>query len=111
MTQPSNPAATDRLTFSGLLRLIESDVELAAQRKRDLASSLKSFARLLDIDIERSVAGIAPYRDRLDRFDPVVAGISRKRWANIRSDVMAVFKRYGIRQGARPAPSDLSDDW
>jgi integrase len=111
MTQPNSQVATSRLTFAGLLQLIESDIELAAQRKRDLASSLKSFARRLEIDMERSVAGIAPYRDRLDRFDPEAAGVSRKRWANIRSDVMAGFKRYGIRQGARQAPSDLTDDW
>jgi hypothetical protein len=111
MTKPNSQIATDRLTLAGLLQLIEFDAELSPRRKRDLASSLKSFARLLDLDMERSVAGIAPYRDRLDRFDPGVAGISRKRWANIRSDVMAVFDRYGIRRGGRPAPSDLSGDW
>ena len=111
MTKPNGHVAADRLTFAGLLQLIEFDAELAARRRRDLASSVKSFARLLGIDMERSTAGIAPYRDRLDRFDPAVAGVSRKRWANIRSDVMTAFKRYGIRQGARPAPSDLRDDW
>jgi integrase len=111
MTKPNSHVAADRLTFAGLLQLIEFDAELAVRRKRDFTSSLKSFARLLEIDMERSVAGIAPYRDRLDRFDPVVAGVSPKRWANIRSDTMAVFRRYGIRQGSRPAPSDLTNDW
>src|SRR5262249_40592331 len=111
MTKLDKSVADGRLTFAGLLRLIQFDVDLSPTRKRDLASSVKVFARLLDIDVERSVAGIAPYRDRLNRFDPEVAGVSRKRWANIRSDVMAAFKRYGLRRGLRPAPGDLNPDW
>ena len=100
-----------RLSFAGLLRWIEFDVDLSPKRKRDLTSSLRSFCRLLDINLEHSTAGIAPYRDKLNIFDPAIAGISRKRWSNIRSDVSAAFSRYSIRQGARPAPSDLSPDW
>jgi hypothetical protein len=101
----------DRLTFAGLVRLIKFEMDLSPKRKRDLTSSLRSFCRLLDVSLEHSMAGIAPYRDKLNRFDPTAAGISHKRWSNIRSDVMACLGRYNIRQGALPAPSDLSPDW
>jgi hypothetical protein len=52
----------DRLTFVGLLRLIETDAELLARRKRDLMSNLRSFARLLEIDMERSRPASFPSR-------------------------------------------------
>jgi len=109
--KPTIQLDAERLTFVGLLRLIETDADLPTRRKRDLMSNLRSFARLLEIDMEHSLAGIAPYRERLDGFDPVAAGVTSKRWANVRSDVTAALDRYGIRKGERPTPSDLIAAW
>ena len=80
-------------------------------RKRDLRSAVMSFAKLVD----RPPAGIpldlAAIRKRLDSIEPPWAKISRKRWANVRSDLVAAIHASELRSMLKTAEIKLDDTW
>jgi hypothetical protein len=82
-------------TFAGLLERVQNDPGLAVQRRADLRSALRSFARLMGQEPTMMPALPALYRRRLKELHPAVTGLSAKRLANIKADVMLCLRRYG----------------
>ncbi len=110
---PRDPAERHQLeatTFANLLDRVRGDTGLSANRRRDLASAIRTFVRLLDLDPAHAEAGIKPHRAKIQKFYPASAGISRKRWSNIRSDLGFALDRYRVKY-RRPSPRDLSPAW
>src|SRR5712691_5923473 len=107
----SLPHTTTGITLAGLIARIQTDDGLPAIRQRDLISAVRSFARLLELDLAHAAAGLAPHRARLRRFVPEAAGIGRKRWSNIRSELSSAFDRYGIQDRRPRGPRQLSPAW
>lgn len=91
-----NPFIDRRVpTFADLLERVREDRTLAANRRADLRSALKAFARLMGQDPAMMPALPAVYRPRLRRIVAANADFSAKRLANIRSDVLFCLRRYG----------------
>jgi integrase len=89
---------------------IGADTQLPASRRAALASALRTMARLLGQDPQAMPAMPGIYRIRIARLTPAGTGLSTKRLANIRSDVLYALRRYGVitRRCALPA---LSPAW
>ena len=67
------------------------------RRKRDLRSAVTSFAKLRDQPPAAIPLDLADIRRTLDGMVPARAKISRKRWANLRSDLAAAIEASGLR--------------
>ena len=93
-----------------VIQRIGEDKELSPQRRAALASALRSMARLLGQDPVVMPAMPGTYRSRVARLTPGGTGLSAKRLANIRSDVLYALRRYGVltRRCALPG---LSPSW
>ena len=93
-----------------VIQRIGEDKQLSAPRRAALASALRTMARLLGQDPQAMPAMPGIYRSRIARLTPAGTGLSAKRLANIRSDVLYALRRYGIitRRCALPA---LSPPW
>jgi integrase len=91
----------DRITAGGL-----SD-----SRKRDLRSAVVSYGKLVGRAPAAVPLDLAAIRTTLDGMVPAQAKVSRKRWANLRSDLAAAFDASGLRPMLRTADVELDGDW
>ncbi len=66
-------------------------------RKRDLRSAVVTYAKLTDRRPAAIPLDLADIRETLDGMVPAQAKVSRKRWANLRSDLAAAFDASGLR--------------
>ena len=84
---------------------------LPETRKRDLRSAVVTFGKLMDrapASIPLDLAGI---RAALDAMVPAQAKVSRKRWANLRSDLAAAIEVAGLRPMLKTAGVALDEPW
>src|SRR5512139_423546 len=84
---------------------------LSDSRKRDLRSALSSYGRLLDTPLAEIALDLATIRRSLDQMMPAQAKISRKRWANLRSDLAAAIAASGLHPMLQTAGLDLNASW
>jgi hypothetical protein len=79
-----------------VLAAVERKAKLTATRRRDLASGVRRIAGLLGNEPEAIPVDMAAISARLAAVNPVTVGITRKRFANIRSDFLAAVKAAGL---------------
>ena len=80
----------------GVLAALERKGKLTPTRWRDLVSAVKRVAILLGNEPEAIPFDMAAISARLAGVNPVAAGITSKRLANIRSDFLAAAKASGV---------------
>lgn len=92
-------------------RLEQADLKLAPNRRRDLISSLRCAARLMGRS--PSEVSIAPrsLRAALQKIHPAQANISKKRWANVKSDLRRALTVAGITGSDARADIPFSANW
>jgi integrase len=73
-----------RITFSDIISLINNS-NLSKAKKQDMASALRTIAKVLGVEPSELIADPGLLRRRLDLVSPEAHGLSRRRWANIRS--------------------------
>jgi integrase len=88
-----------------------SDDGVVDSRKRDLRSAVASFARLVDKPPGLIPLDLAAIRNALDGAVPAQAGMSAKRWANLRSDLSAATAASGLRPILKTAKLELTGPW
>src|SRR4051812_33364163 len=84
---------------------------LSDTRKRDLRSAVVTYSKLVDRAPVAVPLDLADIRTTLDGMVPVQAKVSRKRWANLRSDLAAAFDASGLRPMLRTADVGLDGEW
>jgi hypothetical protein len=85
--------------------------ELGVTRKRDLRSAVITYAKLVDQRPAAVPLDLADIRRTLDGMVPIAAKVSRKRWANLRSDLAAAFDASGLRPMLKTAQIELDNEW
>lgn len=90
------PRLQQDATMQDLLDRIIADPDLADGRRRNVATSIRKFVALLDLDLTMP-ANFRVFRDHLSRFHVGKAGMTKQRWQNIRADVSFALKRYDAR--------------
>jgi hypothetical protein len=107
---PPTPATAAPATLQDVIdRLVGGS--LPDTRKRDLRSAVVSYAKLMDRLAAAIPLDLADIRRTLDGMVPAQAKVSRKRWANLRSDLAAAFDASGLRPMLRTAGVQLAGDW
>jgi integrase len=84
---------------------------LPETRKRDLLSAVATFAKLTGRRPADIPLDLADIRQTLDRMVPAQAKVSRKRWANLRSDLAAAIDASCLLPMLKTAGVELTDDW
>jgi hypothetical protein len=100
----------DTVSLADLLTRIGSDSELSERRRRDLRSSLRTLARTVGRDPGAIEADFAVLQRLTRDIHSRQAGVSPKRWSNIRSDIAFAVRRYRLRQPLRIA-RHLTSAW
>ena len=106
---PPPPAAP--VTLQTVLDRLAGDDGLSDTRKRDLRSAVTSFAKLKGQPPAAIPLDLADIRRTLDGMVPAQAKVSRKRWANLRSDLAAAFDASGLRPMLKTADLRLDQVW
>jgi len=88
--------AVGALTMDDLIAKIVRDPELTAVRRRNVASSIRRFCDVLQLDPAGTPANFSTFRAGLVGFHPLSVGVQKKRWQTIRSDVTFALKYAGV---------------
>jgi integrase len=107
----SNVANARPVTLQTVLDRLADHPTLSESRKRDLRSAVSNFAKLRAQPPAVIRLDLAQIRQSLDRMVPAWAKVSRKRWANIRSDLAAAIGASGLQPMLKTADVPLDDAW
>jgi len=111
MTHIANPfAAADAPTLFDVFRATEADKDITTARRRNVLSSLRRFAQVAGMELSFMPATPGYYRKKLADLHPAMAGITAKRLANIKADVLWAIKRSGVR-GSGKYLAPFLDAW
>ena len=97
------------MTLAAMLAALDRPGKLSATRLRDLTSAVKRVANLLGDEPAALPLDIASISARLKTINPLAAGMTAKRLANIRSDFLAAAKVCGVQPVA--GRKSLSPEW
>lgn len=114
MTSPVTKRSPKRLpveamTLAAMLAALDRPGELSATRLRDLRSAVKRVANLLGNEPAALPLDIAGISARLNTINPLAAGMTAKRLANIRSDFLAATRVCGVQPVT--GRKSLSPEW
>jgi integrase len=110
--KPQRPTTqADLATLASVLAVLERTSGLSGTRLRDLKSAVKRVAFLLGNEPAAIVLDLGAISVGLAAVNPVAAGLTAKRFANIRSDFLAAVKASGIGPVKTEAKLPLSPDW
>src|ERR1700733_5303681 len=107
----SLPQEAFLVSLQTVLDRLSSHPELTPARKRDMRSAVNCYAKLVDQPPAAIPLDLAAIRQKLDKIVPAWMKISRKRWANIRSDLAAAIDASGLRPMLITARIELAAPW
>jgi integrase len=99
----------EEMTLAAMLAALDRPGKLSATRLRDLRSAVKRVASLLGDEPAGLPLDIAGISARLNKINPLAAGMTAKRLANIRSDFLAAAKACGVQPVI--GRKSLSPEW
>jgi integrase len=111
MKANSPPPSAAPATMQAVLDRLARDGVLSDTRRRDLRSAITSFAKLRGQPPAAIPLDLADIRRTLDRMVPAQAQISRKRWANLRSDLARAIEASGMLPMLRTADLEVDEVW
>ena len=91
-----DPAAAPA-TLQSVIDRLAGNRDLPETRKRDLRSAVVTFGKLMGQAQALIPLDLASIRAALDAMVPAQAKVSRKRWANLRSDLASAIEAAGLR--------------
>ena len=87
------------MTLAEVLAALDRPGGLSGTRLRDLKSAVKRVAALLGNEPAAIALDMGAISAGLAAVNPVAAGLTAKRFANIRSDFLAAAKASGVQPG------------
>ncbi len=99
------------MTFAELIGAVETDLELASTRRRDVKSAITAFCRRLNVVSTDALASMAYVRKRIDGVHPKQIGLKPKRWQNVLSEVRFAVNRYGPKPIEKLRSDELVAPW
>lgn len=110
MSKRRGPPGPTQTTFTDVLLALETQ-KLSETRRRDLRSSIKRVAYLLDDDPAGIPLDLSAIGAKLATISPAAAGLTDKSLSNVRSNFMAAVKASGLKPVRRFAKTPLSAKW
>lgn len=98
-------------TMADIIAVVTGDDSIPVSRRRNLASSIRTFCKALGYEPSKVPANHAYFRERLKRFHPLEAAIKKKRWQTIISDLNAALTIAGITKGQTRGLAPIGKAW
>jgi hypothetical protein len=111
MKNEPRPPAGVPATLQDVIDRMVVDPGLSETRKRDLRSAVVTFAKLGDRTPAMIALDLAAIRTILAGMVAAEAKVSRKRWANVRSDLAAAIEASGLCPMLKTADIDMDQVW
>ena len=109
---PGDVAAVDPpASIADVLARLARDGDLSVRRRRDITSALNTILRTADRRAETVPATAAALREVFAHTLPANAGVTPRRWANLRSLALAGLAATGVPGIRRQHAADLSVPW
>jgi integrase len=105
-TGPAEPA-----TLQDVLDRLTNNTALSDSRRRDLRSAIVVYAKIVGETPAAIPMDLASIRKTLDGVVPLQAKVSRKRWANLRSDLAGAIAASGLQPMLKTFGVELDEDW
>jgi len=105
-TGPAEPA-----TLQDVLDRVGTNSALSDSRRRDLRSAIVVYAKVVGEAPAAIPMDLASIRKTLDGVVPLQAKVSRKRWANLRSDIAGAIAASGLQPMLKTFGVELDRDW
>jgi hypothetical protein len=86
-------------TLQDVLDLVGANPDLSETRRRDLRSAVVTYGKVTGEPLSTIPMDLVAMRRTLDGLVPMQVKVSRKRWANLRSDLAAAIAASGLRFG------------
>ncbi len=111
MKRVSLPKTNTKVSLQDVIDRIAGNPDLSEVRKRDLRSAVVTFAKLSEKAPAMLPLDLGVIRTTLDGMVPARAQISRKRWANLRSDLAAAFDASGLQPMLKTVGVAFAESW
>jgi integrase len=98
-------------TLQDVIHRLADNCSLSKTRRRDLRSAVVTFAKLRGAAPAAIPLDLAGIRATLDAKVPAEAQVSRKRWANLRSDLASAIEASGLRPMLKTTGVELNEAW
>jgi integrase len=109
--EPEERRSLSAVTIADVIARIRADEALTPRRRDDLCSALRTMARALNLDPSALPANPRVLRQKLSQLSPAAAGVSARRWKNLRSLVLAALKQAGIKTMPGRCCATLLAEW
>jgi integrase len=107
----SQRVAAAPITLKAVFDRVSAKTELSETRKRDLRSAVAIYGKIVDAPLAEIPLDLATIRKTLDGVVPLQAKVSRKRWANLRSDLAAAIAESDLIPMLKTSDLKLSKEW
>jgi integrase len=111
VSHTTRPPSGDTVSFGHVLERLNADGTLSPSRRRDLRSAVTTYAKLIERAPNSIPLDFREIRRTLDSMVPAAAKVSRKRWANLRSDLVAAIGASGLRPVLKTSNLPLDPAW
>ena len=111
MKHDTVPPTAAPATLQDVIDRLAGNPDLSDTRKRDLRSAVRTYGKLVERPLSAIPLDLADIRGTLERMVPAQAKVSRKRWANLRSDLVAAIAASGLRPMLRTARLEPDASW
>jgi integrase len=111
MNAPAIPRTAVPATLKDVVDRLIANPDLSDTRKRDLRSAVVTYGKLKDEVLSAIPLDLVAIRHTLDGMVPAQARVSRKRWANLRSDLAAALDASGLQPMLKTASIKLDCAW
>jgi hypothetical protein len=99
------------VTLQNVIDRLGANADLADTRKRDLRSAIVIYGKILGQAPQAIPMDLAAMRKTLDGVVPLQAKVSRKRWANLRSDIAAAIAASGLQPMLKTSDIEPDQHW
>ena len=99
------------LTYRSLIARILADASLAADKREDVASGLRSFTTAVRLPLDAQVPPLPALRQLIAGFTPAMTNMSPGRWRNIRGHLQFALAHAGLATVPRRYDTAPSPRW
>lgn len=111
MKNDNAPIIAGQQTLDHVLEGLNTNRDPSDSRRGDLRSAVNCFAALTNSTPSFVALDLATIRSVLDLMVPIQAKVSRKCWANLRSDLAAAIAASGLRPMINTHFTELNESW
>src|SRR6266404_4802642 len=99
------------LTLADVMARIEGRQEITQKERRELLSAVRTICRIVGLEPGSVSAEPRSLREHLDNVPLAYGGLSRTRWNNVKTLLLAALDQAGIKTMAGRASEPLSPPW